>query len=181
VTAEERAWLDKIKQSEARATPLIRKIIEARRSGDLESARNSVTHYLLRALGAEPAEVKALANAVDRGELYHQVALRWPGPGPGQHHGGAGEDEPQPAHHGDRSARRGAGGGSISDQISEQNQHLSGRTEDQASSLEETASAMEELTPPSSRMPTARATPMRWRRMPPISPARAARLSARWC
>jgi methyl-accepting chemotaxis protein len=35
---------------------------------------------------------------------------------------------------------------SISDQISEQNQHLSGRTEDQASSLEETASAMEELT-----------------------------------
>ncbi|WP_432377711.1 methyl-accepting chemotaxis protein [Duganella sp. P38] len=103
-----------------------------------------VTHYLLHALGAEPAEVKALANAVDRGELYHDVTLR-------------GRDsnsimavllkmsrnlrttvtEVQEA---------AVAVGSISEQISEQNQHLSGRTEDQASSLEETASAMEQLT-----------------------------------
>ncbi|MYM84291.1 methyl-accepting chemotaxis protein [Duganella sp. FT50W] len=103
-----------------------------------------VTHYLLRALGAEPAEVKALANAVDRGELYHEVALR---------------DQ-------DRTSimavllkmsrnlrstvtevhQASVAVTSISEQISEQNQHLSSRTEDQASSLEETASAMEELT-----------------------------------
>jgi methyl-accepting chemotaxis protein len=206
VTPEERAWLDKIKQSEARATPLIRKILEARRSGDMESARNMmlaqakpafvdwladingfidqeeklteaesararhgahnfqslalaavaiaiavgvvvawrVTHYLLRALGAEPAEVKALANAVDRGELYHEVALR-------------GQDQDSIMAVLVKMSRNlrttvtevhdaALAVSSISDQISEQNQHLSGRTEDQASSLEETASAMEELT-----------------------------------
>ena len=206
VTAEERAWLDKIKQSEARATPLIRKIIEARRAGDMESARNvmlaqakpafvdwlaningfidqeekltetesalarhgahnfqslalaavaiaiaigvvvawRVTQYLLRALGAEPAEVKALANAVDRGELYHEVALR-------------SQDQDSIMAVLVKMSRNlrttvtdvhdaALAVASISDQISEQNQHLSGRTEDQASSLEETASAMEELT-----------------------------------
>jgi methyl-accepting chemotaxis protein len=206
ITPAERGWLDKIKQSEARTVPLIRKIIEARRAGDIDGARKMmleqakpafvdwlasingfidqeedmteaesalarhgahnfqsltllavaiavaigavvawrVTQYLLRALGAEPAEVKALANAVDRGELYHEVALR---------------DKDQDSimavlvkmshnlrHTVTEVHDAALAVGSISDQISEQNQNLSSRTEDQASSLEETASAMEELT-----------------------------------
>jgi methyl-accepting chemotaxis protein len=206
ITPQERDWLDRIKQSEARTTPLVRKIIEARRAGDIEGARQMmlaeakpafvewlaaingfidnqedmteaesqlarqgahnfqsltlllvaiaiavgavvawrVTQYLLHALGAEPAEVKALANAVDRGELYHEVELR----------------------HNDKDSimavlvkmsgnlratvtevhDAAVAVTTISDQISERNQDLSGRTEDQASSLEETASAMEQLT-----------------------------------
>ncbi len=203
---EERGWLEKIKQSEARTTPLIKKIIDARRAGDIEGARKMmleqakpafvdwlasingfidheedmteaesavarhgahnfqslalvavaiaiaigalvawrVTQYLLRALGAEPAEVKALANAVDRGELYHEIELR-------------GQDKDSIMAVLVKMSRNlrttvtevheaAVAVSSISDQISEQNQHLSGRTEDQASSLEETASAMEELT-----------------------------------
>ncbi|MYN25043.1 methyl-accepting chemotaxis protein [Duganella levis] len=206
VTPEERDWLNKIKQSEARATPLIKKIVESRRAGDADNARKMmldeakpaftdwlasingfidqeeklteaeselarkgahnfqslallaaalaiaigvlvawrVTQYLLRALGAEPAEVKALANAVDRGELYHEVELR-------------GQDKDSIMAVLVKMSRNlrstvtevheaAVAVSSISDQISEQNQHLSGRTEDQASSLEETASAMEELT-----------------------------------
>ena len=206
ILPEEAAWLDKIKQSEARTAPLIKKIIAARRAGDLDGARElmltqakpafsdwlatingfidqqekmtaaeselarhgahnfqaltllavaiamviggvvawRVTQHLLRALGAEPVAVKALANAVDRGELYHQVALR------------DGDQDSIMAVlvkmsgnlratvtevHAAATAVTG-----ISHQISESNQHLSGRTEDQASSLEETASAMEELT-----------------------------------
>jgi methyl-accepting chemotaxis protein len=206
ITPEERDLLAKIKQNETRTAPLIKKIIEARRAGDIEGARKlmlaegkpafvdwlasingfidqqekmtedeselarkaahnfqsltllllasaiavgvvvawRVTNYLLRALGAEPAEVKALANAVDRGELYHEVDLR----------------------HNDKDSIMAvlvkmsgnlratvtevhdtAGAVTeISASISERNQHLSSRTEDQASSLEETASAMEELT-----------------------------------
>ena len=206
ISPQEREWLTKIKQSEARTTPLVKKIIEARRAGDIEGARQMmladakpafidwlaaingfidqqedmteaesalarkgahnfqsltlllvaiaiavgavvawrVTQYLLRALGAEPAEVKALANAVDRGELYHEVELR----------------------HNDKDSimavlvkmsgnlrttvtevhDAAVAVTTISDQISERNQDLSGRTEDQASSLEETASAMEQLT-----------------------------------
>jgi methyl-accepting chemotaxis protein len=206
ITPEERDLLTRIKQSEARTTPLIKKIIEARRAGDGDAARQMmladakpaftdwlasingfidqqekmteaesevarkaarnfqsltllllaaaiavgvvvawrVTQYLLRALGAEPAEVKALANAVDRGELYHEVQLR-------------GNDKDSimavlvkmstnlratvtEVHEAATSV------GAISDQISERNQDLSSRTEDQASSLEETASAMEQLT-----------------------------------
>ncbi|TFW27123.1 methyl-accepting chemotaxis protein [Duganella callida] len=206
ITSEEREWLSKIKQSEARTTPLIRKIIDARRAGDIDGARKMmleqakpafvdwlasingfidqeekmteaesdiarqgahnfqslallavaiavaigvvvawrVTHYLLGALGAEPAEVKALANAVDRGELYHEVELR-------------NSDKDSIMSVLVKMSRNlrttvtevheaAVAVGSISEQISEQNQHLSGRTEDQASSLEETASAMEELT-----------------------------------
>jgi len=206
ITPEEREWLNRIKQSEARATPLVRQIIAARNAGDIEGARKlmleqakpafidwlasingfidqeekmteaeselarhgahnfqslallavavaiaigvlvawRVTQYLLRALGAEPAEVKALANAVDRGELYHEVELR-------------GQDKNSIMAVLLKMSRNlrttvtevhqaSVAVGSISEQISEQNQHLSGRTEDQASSLEETASAMEELT-----------------------------------
>jgi methyl-accepting chemotaxis protein len=203
---EERDWLDKIKQAEAHTTPLIRKIIDARRAGNIEGARQMmlaeakpafvewlasvngfidlqekmseaesvqarqiahnfqslmlvlvvaaltvgavvawrVTHYLLRTLGAEPAEVKALANAVDRGELYHEVALR------------NGDQDSIMAVlmkmsrnlrltvtevHDTANAVSG-----ISTMISKRNEHLSGRTEEQASSLEETASALEQLT-----------------------------------
>jgi methyl-accepting chemotaxis protein len=206
ITPEEREWLKKIKESEARATPLVKKIIEARRAGDMEASRKMmldqakpaftdwlasingfidqeekqteaeselarkvahnfqslafvavaigiaigavvawrVTQYLLHALGAEPAEVKALANAVDRGELYHEVELR-------------NQDKDSIMAVLVKMSRNlratvtevheaAVAVSSISDEISEQNQHLSGRTEDQASSLEETASAMEELT-----------------------------------
>jgi len=103
-----------------------------------------VSQHLLRALGAEPSEVKALANAVDRGELYHQVSLRDGDRDSimavlvkmsGNLHATVTEvhDAAQAV-------------SSISTQISAGNQDLSSRTEDQASSLEETASAMEELT-----------------------------------
>jgi methyl-accepting chemotaxis protein len=206
VKPEERELLNKIKQSEARATPLIKKIVEARRAGDIDGARAimlgeakpafidwlasinafidqqedmtetesalarqgahnfqsltlalvaiaiavgvvvawRVTSYLRRALGAEPAEVKALANAVDRGELYHEVQLR------------NGDKDSIMAVLVKMSGNLRAtvtevhdaavAVTTISDQISERNQDLSSRTEDQASSLEETASAMEQLT-----------------------------------
>ena len=203
---EERDWLDKIKQGEARTMPLIGKIVDARRSGNIEGARQMmlaeakpafidwlasingfidqqdkltevesvqarriahtfqslmlalvaaavavgavvawrVTQYLQRALGAEPAEVKALANAVDRGELYHEVVLR-----SGDHDSIMAVLMKMSRNlrltvtevHDTANAVTG-----ISAQISERNGHLSARTEDQASSLEETASAMEQLT-----------------------------------
>jgi methyl-accepting chemotaxis protein len=103
-----------------------------------------VSQHLLRALGAEPVAVKALANAVDRGELYHQVALR-----AGDHDSimavlvkmsGNLRTTVTEVHDAAVAVT------SISEQISAGNHHLSGRTEDQAASLEETASAMEELT-----------------------------------
>ncbi|MET0268515.1 MAG: methyl-accepting chemotaxis protein [Duganella sp.] len=206
VTPEEREWLGKIKQSETRATPLVKKIIEARRAGDLEGVRHMmlteakpafidwlasingfidqqekmteaesllaregahkfqslallavaiaiaigalvgwrVSQHLLRALGAEPAEVKALASAVDRGELYHQVTLR-----PNDQDSIMAVLVKMSGNlrttvtevHGAAVAVTGIG-----KQISEGNQDLSSRTEDQASSLEQTASAMEQLT-----------------------------------
>ncbi|KQQ45872.1 chemotaxis protein [Duganella sp. Leaf126] len=206
VIAEERAWLDKIKQNEARTTPLVKQIIALRRAGQIDDARElllrqakpafidwlasingfidqeqkmteaesalardgahdfqslallavaiavaigalvawRISQHLLRALGAEPAQVKALANAVDRGELYHQVSLR------------DGDTDSIMAVlvkmssnlratvtevHGAAHAVT-----SIGSQISAGNQDLSSRTEDQASSLRETASAMKELT-----------------------------------
>ncbi|MGV7206407.1 methyl-accepting chemotaxis protein [Oxalobacteraceae bacterium A2-2] len=103
-----------------------------------------ITAQLRAALGAEPAEVKALAAAVDRGELYHQVALR-----PGDQDSIMAVLMKMSANlratvtevHEAAEAVTGIGA-----QISERNQYLSGRTEEQASSLEETASAMEQLT-----------------------------------
>jgi len=206
LTAPEKAQLADIKASEERTMPLIKKIIELRKGGDVDGARKLlltegkpafvgwlgainkfidqqqemseaesvmarkvahnfqelmvvlvviavgvgvtvalfITRYLGRALGAEPSEVKALAAAVDRGELYHDVELR------------RGDDDSIMAVlmkmsnnlretvtevHSSANAVT-----TISAQISERNEDLSGRTEDQASSLEETASAMEELT-----------------------------------
>ncbi|WP_295992239.1 methyl-accepting chemotaxis protein [Rugamonas sp.] len=204
--ADEKAQLADIKASEERTAPLIKKIIELRKGGDLDGARKLllsdarpafvawlgtinkfidqqqsktedesvaarklahnfqalmlalvaiavavgvvvagyITRYLGRALGAEPSDVKALAAAVDRGELYHDVALR------------RGDSDSIMAVlmkmssnlrdtvtevHSSANAVT-----TISAQISERNMHLSGRTEEQAGSLEETASAMEQLT-----------------------------------
>jgi len=103
-----------------------------------------VTRHIRGALGAEPHEVKALAEAVSNGELFHDVHLR-----KGDTHSimaalarmsgnlrrTVGEV---------RDASRDVA--QISAQISQGNAHLSSRTEEQAGSLEETASAMEELT-----------------------------------
>ena len=103
-----------------------------------------VSQHLLRALGAEPAAVKALASAVDRGELYHQVSLR-----PNDRNSIMAVLVKMSSNlratvsevHGAAVAVTG-----ISKQISAGNQNLSSRTEGQASSLEQTASAMEQLT-----------------------------------
>jgi methyl-accepting chemotaxis protein len=103
-----------------------------------------VTHYLLRALGAEPLEVTALADAVDRGELYHEVDLR-------------GDDSHSIMAVLAKMSRNlrstvaevhdtAVAVTQISGQIAERTLHLQTRTEDQASSLEETAAAMEQLT-----------------------------------
>lgn len=206
ISTQERDIYAHIKEDEARTTPLIKKIADARQSGDLDGARRillsdaryaftdwltninqfidfqdhlstiesaktrslahdfqalmlglylvalaigiavaaMVTRHIRRALGAEPAEVKALAIAVDRGELFHEVSLR----------------------NGDRDSimavlmkmssnlrntvsdvlDTASGVSQISSEISQGNQHLASRTEEQAGSLEETASAMEQLT-----------------------------------
>ncbi|RAM62989.1 chemotaxis protein [Herbaspirillum rubrisubalbicans] len=106
-----------------------------------------ITRAIRGALGAEPDEVKEVALAVDRGELYHAVALPA---------GGAGQRQSIMAVLSEMSGNlRGtvtrvrdaaAGVATISAQIAAGNSDLSARTEDQASSLQETASAMEQLT-----------------------------------
>jgi len=203
---EEKTDLAAIKAVEARTQPLIAKIIAARKSGDIDGARQMmladakpafiewlasinkfidlqeqfteqestdarhvarsfqtlllallviavavgaavatyVTRNLRRALGAEPNEVIALASAIDRGELYHEAALR------------AGDKDSIMAvlMSMNRNLRATVAEVSeasvavqtISSDIAERTSDLSGRTEDQASSLEETAAAMEELT-----------------------------------
>jgi methyl-accepting chemotaxis protein len=103
-----------------------------------------ITRYIRKALGAEPNEVKALAEAVSNGELFHDVALR------------KGDENSIMAAlvRMSRNLRTtvvdvrdtGYGVSQISAQIAQGNVHLSSRTEEQAGSLEETASAMEELT-----------------------------------
>jgi methyl-accepting chemotaxis protein len=203
---EERELLAQIKAVEARTAPLIRKIAEARKAGDIDGARQLmlkdakpafidwlaainrfidrqeqfteaeseqarkmahtfqdvmlallalaiavgstvavlVTRHLRRALGAEPATVKALANAVDRGELYHEVPLR-----DGDQHSIMAVLAKM-----SRNLRAtvaevhetAVNVNDISGQIAERNIDLSARTEEQAGSLEETASAMEQLT-----------------------------------
>jgi len=204
--SEEREQLAQIKAVEARTAPLIKKIAEARKAGDIEGARQMmlkdakpafidwlaainrfidqqeqftetesaqarkmahtfqsvmlalvavaiaigatvavlVTRHLRRALGAEPSTVKALANAVDRGELYHEVVLR----------DGDKDSIMAVLAKMSRNLRSTVAEvhqtavhvNEISGQIAERNINLSGRTEEQAGSLEETASAMEQLT-----------------------------------
>ena len=209
VRAEERSALQQIKAVQAKAQPLVDKIIATRNSGDLNSARqimlqqgkpvfiewlaainqfidlqeqmsqtesararelahgfqtlmlvlllvalvagivlaSLITRSIRRALGAEPAQVKALASAVDRGELYHVMP--------------AANQKENNEHsimsvlsamsgnlrHTVSAVRDAAAGVTeISAQIAEGNRDLAARTEDQAASLEETASAMEQLT-----------------------------------
>jgi methyl-accepting chemotaxis protein len=219
---EERQDMERIKAIEARAMPLLRKIIDARNVGDIDGARQLmlqqgkpafiewlaainqlidfedrisqaesasargvahgfqalmttlllsalaagailatlITRQLRRTLGAEPAEVKELALAVDRGELFHQVALR-----KNDRLANTDTDSGADAHADNHSimatlaemsgnlrrtvseVRNAAHEvADISAQIAEGNRHLASRTEEQASSLEETASAMEQLT-----------------------------------
>ncbi|ONN68445.1 methyl-accepting chemotaxis protein [Herbaspirillum sp. VT-16-41] len=106
-----------------------------------------ITRSIGRALGAEPDEVKQLALAVDRGELYHEVALR-------RYDGGKRQSIMATLSEMSVNLRNtvtevrdaAAGVATISAQIAAGNSDLSARTEDQAASLEETASAMEQLT-----------------------------------
>jgi methyl-accepting chemotaxis protein len=203
---DEQAILAEIKGNEARTMPMIKHIVDARQSGNLDDARQMllqkarpafvdwlgsinkfidleqhkselesiearrvahqfhiwmltlcvlslaigivvatiITRNIGKALGAEPDDVKALASAVDRGELFHDVQLR----------------------NGDTSSimsvlatmsqnlrktvaevRDTAHGVSqISAKISQGNQMLASRTAEQAGSLEKTASTMEQLT-----------------------------------
>jgi methyl-accepting chemotaxis protein len=103
-----------------------------------------ITRNIRSALGAEPDEVKALASAVDRGELFHDVQLR---------HGDTGSIMSVLAKMSANLRRTVAevrdtaqGLSHISSQISHGNHMLAERTEEQAGSLEKTASAMDELT-----------------------------------
>lgn len=104
----------------------------------------TITRYIRRALGAEPNEVKALAESVSNGELFHDIRLR----------NGDQDSIMAVLSRMSRNLRAtvvhvrdtAQGVSQISSQISQGNVHLSGRTEEQAGSLEETASAMEELT-----------------------------------
>ena len=103
-----------------------------------------ITRNIRSALGAEPDAVKALASAVDRGELFHDVQLR------------SGDSDSIMSVLAKMSANRrrtvsevrdtAQGLSQISSQISHGNHMLAERTAEQAGALEKTASAMDELT-----------------------------------
>jgi methyl-accepting chemotaxis protein len=209
IRAEERADLAAIKAIEARAMPLVQRVIAARTSGDTDGARQImlqqgkpafvewlasinkfidlqeqmtqtesanarslahgfqalmlvllaiamvtgvvlatlITRHIRRALGAEPAQVKELAFAVDRGELYHAIEQD-KDLGKGRDSIMAALSEMSSNLRRTVSEVRDAASDvtEISAQIAEGNRDLAARTEDQAASLEETASAMEQLT-----------------------------------
>jgi methyl-accepting chemotaxis protein len=106
-----------------------------------------ITRSIRRALGAEPDDVKELALAVDRGELYHEVALRRRDGGNHQSIMAALSEMSGNLRATVTEVRDAATDvATISAQIAAGNSDLSARTEDQAASLEETASAMEQLT-----------------------------------
>ena len=106
-----------------------------------------ITRSIRGALGAEPDEVKDLALAVDRGELYHEVALRRRDGGNHQSIMAALSEMSGNLRATVTEVRDAATDvATISAQIAAGNSDLSARTEDQAASLEETASAMEQLT-----------------------------------
>jgi len=208
VRPEERADLESINAIEARAMPLVQKIIAARTGGDTDGARQImlqqgkpaftewlasinklidleeqmtqaesararnlahgfqalmltflavamvagvvlatlITRYIRRALGAEPDEVKELAFAVDRGELYHAVDTGKDGAARTSIMAALSEMSSNLRNTVSEVRDAAAGVTEISSQIAEGNRDLAARTEDQAASLEETASAMEELT-----------------------------------
>ena len=103
----------------------------------------AITRQLTRALGAEPVEVKRVADAVARGELSEQVPVR------------AGDEQSIMASLARmHSTLRGIVQGvrdnaenlaNASAEISQGNSDLSRRTEQQASALEQTAASMEEF------------------------------------
>jgi len=107
-----------------------------------------ITRSIRGALGAEPDEVKQLALAVDRGELYHAAAASRAGDGGKRQSIMAALSEMSGNLRNTVTHVRDAATGvaTISAQIAAGNSDLSARTEDQAASLEETASAMEQLT-----------------------------------
>ncbi|MCP3657106.1 methyl-accepting chemotaxis protein [Herbaspirillum sp.] len=107
-----------------------------------------ITRSIRGALGAEPDEVKQLALAVDRGELYHAAATSRAGDGGKRQSIMAALSEMSGNLRNTVTHVRDAAAGvaTISAQIAAGNSDLSARTEDQAASLEETASAMEQLT-----------------------------------
>jgi len=106
-----------------------------------------ITRHIRRALGAEPAQVKELAFAVDRGELYHAIEQD-KDLGKGRESIMAALSEMSSNLRRTVTEVRDAASDvtEISAQIAEGNRDLAARTEDQAASLEETASAMEQLT-----------------------------------
>jgi len=106
-----------------------------------------ITRSIRGALGAEPDEVKQLALAVDRGELYHAAAATRGDGGKRQSIMAALSEMSGNLRNTVTHVRDAATGvATISAQIAAGNSDLSARTEDQAASLEETASAMEQLT-----------------------------------
>ncbi|WP_413458460.1 methyl-accepting chemotaxis protein [Herbaspirillum huttiense] len=108
-----------------------------------------ITRSIRGALGAEPDEVKQLALAVDRGELYHADAAAQPASIGGKRLSimAALSEMSGNLRNTVTDVRDAATGvATISAQIAAGNSDLSARTEDQAASLEETASAMEQLT-----------------------------------
>jgi methyl-accepting chemotaxis protein len=204
--ADEQAILAEIKANEARTTPMIKHIIDARQAGNLDDARQMllqqarpafvdwlgsinkfidleqrmsemeslearrvarefhiqmlalcvlalaigtvvavlITRNIRKALGAEPDDVKALASAVDRGELFHDVQLR----------NGDTDSIMSVLAKMTANLRRtvtevrdtAQGLSQISGKISHGNHMLAERTEEQAGALEKTASAMDQLT-----------------------------------
>ena len=102
-----------------------------------------ITRSILRTLGADPAEVKLLVGAVERGELYHQATLR---PGDRASIVATLAKMVDTLGRTVREVRQAtAEVASASGDLRQGNHDLSSRTEQQASALEETASSMEEL------------------------------------
>jgi methyl-accepting chemotaxis protein len=102
-----------------------------------------VTRQITRALGAEPHQLKKVAEAVGRGELYHEVNLR-----PGDAESVLAtfarmRDMLREISQRVRGNAEGVATGSA--QIAQGNSDLSSRTDEQATALEETAASMEQL------------------------------------
>ena len=114
-----------------------------------------ITRQLRRALGAEPDDVKALALAVDRGELYHEFdvvreAADKSNASSREHDASIMASLAEMAtnlRHAVTQVRHASHDvTAISHRIASGNRDLAARTAEQASSLEQTAAAMEELT-----------------------------------
>ncbi|AJC18371.2 chemotaxis protein [Pandoraea sputorum] len=114
-----------------------------------------ITRQLRRALGAEPDDVKALALAVDRGELYHEFdvgreAADKSNASSREHDTSIMASLAEMAtnlRHAVTQVRHASHDvTAISHRIASGNRDLAARTAEQASSLEQTAAAMEELT-----------------------------------